>query len=139
MGTLSMPGSPDRIVALKRRDTAELIAEELRRLDPDDIYAAAVRTGVGRLLERGDEPAAPAVPVVSGAVEAAVTAPRVTAKVPQDIAEAAAEAAAVAKAKPAQKTGARKAAAKKSTAATATSAKKSTATTAKKTSSRKKG
>ena len=32
-----MPGQPDRQVALKRRDTAELIAEELRRLDPDEI------------------------------------------------------------------------------------------------------
>ncbi|MFE6866842.1 glucose-6-phosphate dehydrogenase assembly protein OpcA [Kitasatospora sp. NPDC057692] len=51
MGTLSMPGSPDRQVALKRRETSELIAEELRRLDPDDIYAAAVRTPVDRLKE----------------------------------------------------------------------------------------
>lgn len=51
MGTLSIPGSPDRLVALKRRETAELIAEELRRLDEDAIYAAAVRTGVERLQE----------------------------------------------------------------------------------------
>ncbi|MEU6236602.1 glucose-6-phosphate dehydrogenase assembly protein OpcA [Kitasatospora sp. NPDC047058] len=51
MGTLSMPGSPDRQVALKRRETSELIAEELRRLDPDDIYASAVRTPVDRLRE----------------------------------------------------------------------------------------
>ncbi|MFF2145997.1 glucose-6-phosphate dehydrogenase assembly protein OpcA [Kitasatospora sp. NPDC058190] len=51
MGTLSMPGSPDRQVALKRRETSELIAEELRRLDPDDIYATAVRTPVERLHE----------------------------------------------------------------------------------------
>jgi hypothetical protein len=36
-------------VALKRRDTAELIAEELRRLDPDDTYASALRFGVDRL------------------------------------------------------------------------------------------
>ncbi|MGW3073062.1 MULTISPECIES: glucose-6-phosphate dehydrogenase assembly protein OpcA [unclassified Kitasatospora] len=51
LGTLSMPGSPDRQVALKRRETSELIAEELRRLDPDDIYATAVRTPVERLQE----------------------------------------------------------------------------------------
>ncbi|MFD7905736.1 glucose-6-phosphate dehydrogenase assembly protein OpcA [Kitasatospora sp. NPDC059722] len=51
MGTLSMPGSPDRQVALKRRETSELIAEELRRLDPDDIYSTAVRTPVDRLHE----------------------------------------------------------------------------------------
>ncbi|MBD0694861.1 glucose-6-phosphate dehydrogenase assembly protein OpcA [Streptomyces sp. CBMA123] len=54
MGTLSMPGSPDRQVALKRRETAELIAEELRRLDPDDIYSTAVRTPVERLREHAE-------------------------------------------------------------------------------------
>jgi glucose-6-phosphate dehydrogenase assembly protein OpcA len=37
--TLSWPGRPDRSVALHRRDIAELLAEELRRLDPDDVYA----------------------------------------------------------------------------------------------------
>ncbi|MGK5627376.1 glucose-6-phosphate dehydrogenase assembly protein OpcA [Streptomyces sp. URMC 123] len=46
LATLSIPGQPDRAVALKRRDTAELLAEELRRLDPDDTYASAVRIGV---------------------------------------------------------------------------------------------
>jgi glucose-6-phosphate dehydrogenase assembly protein OpcA len=37
--TLSWPGRIDRRVALHRRDTAELLAEELRRLDPDEVYA----------------------------------------------------------------------------------------------------
>jgi glucose-6-phosphate dehydrogenase assembly protein OpcA len=36
---LSRPGQPDRRVALHRRDTPELLAEELRRLDPDVVYA----------------------------------------------------------------------------------------------------
>jgi glucose-6-phosphate dehydrogenase assembly protein OpcA len=36
--TLSRPGQPDRHVALNRRETAELLAEELRRLDPDEVY-----------------------------------------------------------------------------------------------------
>ena len=36
--TLSRPGEPDRYVALHRRDMAELLAEELRRLDPDEVY-----------------------------------------------------------------------------------------------------
>ena len=35
---LSRPGQPDRRVALHRRDTPELLAEELRRLDPDVVY-----------------------------------------------------------------------------------------------------
>lgn len=49
LATLSIQGQPDRAVALKRRETAELIAEELRRLDPDDTYASALRFGVDRL------------------------------------------------------------------------------------------
>jgi glucose-6-phosphate dehydrogenase assembly protein OpcA len=36
---LSRPGQPERRVALHRRDTTELLEEELRRLDPDDVYA----------------------------------------------------------------------------------------------------
>ncbi len=37
------PGQPDRPVALKRRTVPELLAEELRRLDEDDTYAAVAR------------------------------------------------------------------------------------------------
>ena len=36
---LRRPGQPERRVALHRRDTTELLEEELRRLDPDDVYA----------------------------------------------------------------------------------------------------
>jgi len=43
LATLSSPGQPDRPVALKRRDIAELLSEELRRLDPDDVYAKTVK------------------------------------------------------------------------------------------------
>ena len=43
LATLSTPGDPDRPVALKRRGIDELLAEELRRLDPDDVYAATVK------------------------------------------------------------------------------------------------
>ncbi|MFF9239455.1 glucose-6-phosphate dehydrogenase assembly protein OpcA [Streptomyces sp. NPDC014801] len=49
LATLSIQGQPDRAVALKRRETSELIAEELRRLDPDDTYASALRYGLERL------------------------------------------------------------------------------------------
>ncbi|KAB8168790.1 glucose-6-phosphate dehydrogenase assembly protein OpcA [Streptomyces sp. 3MP-14] len=43
LATLAVPGQPDRHVALNRRATSELLAEELRRLDPDEAYAQAVR------------------------------------------------------------------------------------------------
>jgi glucose-6-phosphate dehydrogenase assembly protein OpcA len=36
--TLSRPGDPERRVALHRREIAELLAEELRRLNPDEVY-----------------------------------------------------------------------------------------------------
>jgi glucose-6-phosphate dehydrogenase assembly protein OpcA len=36
--TLTLPGQPDRHVALHRRDTADLLAEELRALYPDEVY-----------------------------------------------------------------------------------------------------
>ena len=42
VATLSRAGVPDRTVALKRRDTDDLLAEELRRLDPDEVYAESV-------------------------------------------------------------------------------------------------
>ncbi|MGV9342031.1 glucose-6-phosphate dehydrogenase assembly protein OpcA [Streptomyces sp. NPDC003688] len=54
LATLAISGQPARAVALKRRDTAELLAEELRRLDPDDTYAAALRYGVERLAQAED-------------------------------------------------------------------------------------
>ncbi|HUK71913.1 MAG TPA: glucose-6-phosphate dehydrogenase assembly protein OpcA [Streptosporangiaceae bacterium] len=38
VATLSRPGQPDRMVALHRRETGDLLAEELRRLDPDEVY-----------------------------------------------------------------------------------------------------
>ena len=47
--TLSWPGRPDRRVALHRRDVADLIAEELRRLEPDELYGETLRE-----LARGD-------------------------------------------------------------------------------------
>ncbi|MFF8605338.1 glucose-6-phosphate dehydrogenase assembly protein OpcA [Streptomyces sp. NPDC015346] len=68
LATLSIQGQPDRAVALKRRETSDLIAEELRRLDPDDTYASALRYGVDRLDE------ASAVTAPDPAEEAAVAA-----------------------------------------------------------------
>ncbi|WP_255952601.1 glucose-6-phosphate dehydrogenase assembly protein OpcA [Streptomyces odontomachi] len=83
LATLSIHGQPDRAVALHRRETAELIAEELRRLDPDDTYASALRYGVERLSDAGrgamspghsggdaaQAPQAQAEPPVKGPVE----------------------------------------------------------------------
>lgn len=43
LATFSSPDRPDRPVALKRRELPELLAEELRRLDEDDVYAETAR------------------------------------------------------------------------------------------------
>ncbi len=39
---LTRPGSPESRVALPRRDLAELLSEELRRLDPDEVYGEVI-------------------------------------------------------------------------------------------------
>ncbi|MFI1742470.1 glucose-6-phosphate dehydrogenase assembly protein OpcA [Streptomyces sioyaensis] len=70
LATLCMPHQPDRAVALKRRVTSELLAEELRRLDPDDIYAAALKYGVDRLGEGKDPSPAAGDPAAAGSAAA---------------------------------------------------------------------
>ncbi|TQM04018.1 glucose-6-phosphate dehydrogenase assembly protein OpcA [Pseudonocardia kunmingensis] len=62
VGTLRQPGQPDRLVALARREVRDCLAEELRRLDPDEIYGAAI-TGVSRIA-RGRTPVK--VPALAG-------------------------------------------------------------------------
>jgi glucose-6-phosphate dehydrogenase assembly protein OpcA len=63
LAELSIPGQPNRPVALKRRETAELIAEELRRLDSDEVYA--------RLLTEVNVPFTEPLKVAGPTVEAA--------------------------------------------------------------------
>ncbi len=46
--TLSRTGRPDALVPLARRETRECLAEDLRRLDPDEIYFAALE-GIGKV------------------------------------------------------------------------------------------
>ena len=45
---LRQPGQPDRSVALSRRQVRDCLVEELRRLDPDEIYGAALG-GIGAI------------------------------------------------------------------------------------------
>ena len=43
LASYAVPGQPERLVALKRRDITELIAEELRRMDDDETYERTVK------------------------------------------------------------------------------------------------
>lgn len=54
VGRLRQPGQPDRLVTLPRRAVRDCISEELRRLDPDEIYAEAL-AAVGQ-VSRGRTP-----------------------------------------------------------------------------------
>lgn len=67
VATLSQPGQPDRRISLPRRTLTECLSEELRRLDPDETYEAALEKGLPRLstgrtvtassaAEQGDAP-----------------------------------------------------------------------------------
>ncbi|WP_309116687.1 glucose-6-phosphate dehydrogenase assembly protein OpcA [Saccharothrix sp.] len=78
VGTLTQPGQPERRVALQRREIRDCLAEELRRLDPDEVYELALRS-LGKVV-RGRTPAKTAAaarkPVTSpnGAAPAKVSA-----------------------------------------------------------------
>lgn len=52
-GALIQPGQPDRRVALHRRQLRDCLAEELRRLDPDEIYENTLQGLDG--IVRGEE------------------------------------------------------------------------------------
>ncbi len=71
---LSRPGLPPATIALPRRDTGDLLAEELRRLDADEVYgetlAAVAHIGEGRLNLKAPGSDAPAKVTKKPAIKA---------------------------------------------------------------------
>lgn len=55
IATLSQPGQPKHDLSLPRRGLRDCLAEELRRLDPDDLYGEVITRGLAQLEvdERG--------------------------------------------------------------------------------------
>ncbi|GAA2245856.1 glucose-6-phosphate dehydrogenase assembly protein OpcA [Herbiconiux moechotypicola] len=51
---LSQPKQPTHDLALPRRNLRDCLAEELRRLDPDDLYGEVISQGLAELLETND-------------------------------------------------------------------------------------
>ena len=125
IASYSVPGQPNRIVALRRRRVAQLIAEELRRMDPDDIFAEALEallahqgyrsTGTARRPELTRAPALRSPAKKTAAKKTPVK--KTAAKAPASQAPASK---APAKRAPARKTAAKKAPAKQTNAKKAT-------------------
>jgi glucose-6-phosphate dehydrogenase assembly protein OpcA len=49
VATLTQPNQPTHDISLPRRNLRDCLAEELRRLDPDDLFGEVVRNGLGAL------------------------------------------------------------------------------------------
>lgn len=49
VATLAQPGQPVRRISLGRRELTQCLADELRRLDPDEIYAETLTKGLARI------------------------------------------------------------------------------------------
>lgn len=61
LASLEHPGQPSRRFSLTRRSDSECLADELARLEPDDIYAEALLVGLGRIPPGNSLPASEAV------------------------------------------------------------------------------
>jgi len=59
VATLVQPGQPVHDISLPRRSLRDCLAEELRRLDPDDLYGVVIKTGVPRLEQNPPNGAKP--------------------------------------------------------------------------------
>jgi len=72
VGTLTQPGQPTRRIALQRRNIQDCLVEELRRLDPDEVYEASLH-GLGKIAPgtNGKPAAPPKADVTSPAAAAA--------------------------------------------------------------------
>ncbi|HEX8971301.1 glucose-6-phosphate dehydrogenase assembly protein OpcA [Oryzihumus sp.] len=61
VATLTQAGQPVRRIGLARRGLAECLADELRRLDPDEIYAQALTKGLAKVSQGRSTTASKAV------------------------------------------------------------------------------
>lgn len=52
VATLSQPGQPLQDLTLKRRSLRDCLADELRRLDPDELYGEVIMRGLPSLREK---------------------------------------------------------------------------------------
>jgi glucose-6-phosphate dehydrogenase assembly protein OpcA len=60
MAHLTQPGQPERKISMPPRPDRDCLAEELRRLDPDDVFGEVITKGVPMLLDAKAQPKPPA-------------------------------------------------------------------------------
>jgi glucose-6-phosphate dehydrogenase assembly protein OpcA len=82
VGTLTQAGQPDRKIALHRRSVRDCLSEELRRLDPDEIYAETLK-GLAKVVRGRSAGPAKAKPAEKKAEPAANGATAPDAKEPR--------------------------------------------------------
>lgn len=59
LASYTVPGQPKRLVALKRRSVADLMSEELRRMDADDVFHTTIVALQGEPTKRATSRKAP--------------------------------------------------------------------------------
>ncbi|WP_157156138.1 MULTISPECIES: glucose-6-phosphate dehydrogenase assembly protein OpcA [unclassified Diaminobutyricimonas] len=57
IATLTQPGQPSQDISLPRRSLRDCLAEELRRLDPDDLFGRVIRQGMALVAHQVATPA----------------------------------------------------------------------------------
>ncbi|GAA3627174.1 glucose-6-phosphate dehydrogenase assembly protein OpcA [Microlunatus ginsengisoli] len=71
LASYAVPGQPERLVALKRRDITELISEEMRRMDSDEEYDRVLKSLLGTRRKAAAQKAARRAPAGVSAAEIA--------------------------------------------------------------------
>ena len=55
VATLVQPNQPTHDISLPRRSLRDCLAEELRRLDPDDLFGKVIQSGLSQLGKPGSQ------------------------------------------------------------------------------------
>ena len=80
LASYAVPGQPERLVALKRRNFTELLSEELRRMDPDQVYERTVKSLLDGERRTGSRTSAKKTTATKSTTTKAAGRPRAAAK-----------------------------------------------------------
>ncbi|WP_016698145.1 glucose-6-phosphate dehydrogenase assembly protein OpcA [Actinoalloteichus spitiensis] len=80
VATLTQPGQPDRTIALPRRSVRDCLIEELRRLDPDEVYEDTLEALPKVVAARGSVTTAKSSPAARSTSRRTATSAKSTAR-----------------------------------------------------------